>query len=198
MEADLCIIMGTSLTVQPFASLPGFCEDHVPRVLINLERVGGLGSRADDVLLLGDCDTGIRRLASALGWKEDLELLWKETKSGTQGDIAHHALLLKSKDEKLDDQIANLTNEINKSLQISSDHNYSVRNQLDQEGHQDKMELNQSRNAKAGNDLKFDTSEDGQAEDAAHPHSGTPEAQSERSTRGNLEGTWVQDDEAAA
>jgi NAD-dependent SIR2 family protein deacetylase len=29
--ADLCIIMGTSLSVQPFASLPGFCAEGVPR-----------------------------------------------------------------------------------------------------------------------------------------------------------------------
>ncbi len=52
-KADLCIIMGTSLSVQPFASLPSFCDHAVPRVLINLERVGGIGSRTDDVLLLG-------------------------------------------------------------------------------------------------------------------------------------------------
>ncbi len=30
-SADLCIVMGTSLTVQPFASLPGFCSEGVPR-----------------------------------------------------------------------------------------------------------------------------------------------------------------------
>ena len=30
-EADLCIVMGTSLSVQPFASLTGFCSDGVPR-----------------------------------------------------------------------------------------------------------------------------------------------------------------------
>lgn len=53
-EADLCIVMGTSLTVQPFASLPQMTQDDTPRVLINQEQVGGLGSRADDVLLLGD------------------------------------------------------------------------------------------------------------------------------------------------
>jgi NAD-dependent histone deacetylase SIR2 len=27
---------------------------------------------------LGDCDTGVRRLASALGWLEELEALWEE------------------------------------------------------------------------------------------------------------------------
>lgn len=29
--ADFCIILGTSLTVQPFASLPSFCREGVPR-----------------------------------------------------------------------------------------------------------------------------------------------------------------------
>jgi hypothetical protein len=50
-QADLCIVLGTSLQVQPLASLPGACKSGVPRVLINMERVGGLGSRSDDVLL---------------------------------------------------------------------------------------------------------------------------------------------------
>lgn len=45
--ADLVIVMGTSLRVQPFASLPECCREGVPRLLVNSERVGGLGSRAD-------------------------------------------------------------------------------------------------------------------------------------------------------
>ncbi|KAJ5214836.1 NAD-dependent protein deacetylase hst2-1 [Penicillium chermesinum] len=65
--AELCIVMGTSLTREP------------PRVLINMEKVGGLGSRADDVLLLGDCDAGVRKFAKAMGWEEELEALWEKT-----------------------------------------------------------------------------------------------------------------------
>ena len=34
-ECDLLIVMGTSLNVQPFASLVNFVADHVPRLLIN-------------------------------------------------------------------------------------------------------------------------------------------------------------------
>jgi len=75
--ADLVIVMGTSLLVQPFASLPNYPPDHVPRVLINREQVGNFGSRADDVMLLMDCDKGVRDLANALGWKDELEEMWK-------------------------------------------------------------------------------------------------------------------------
>jgi hypothetical protein len=58
--------MGTSLTVQPFASLPQMAKEDVPRLLINQEQVGDLGTRADDVLLLGDCDSGVRKVRTPL------------------------------------------------------------------------------------------------------------------------------------
>lgn len=137
MEADLCIVMGTSLTVQPFASLPSFCADHVPRVLINLERVGDLGSRADDVLLLGDCDTGVRKLANALGWEEELESIWKATKLNSEADPAGEIVPPRSKDEKLQDEITSLTEEMDKSLRVSNDHIMSTRDQLSKHENQE-------------------------------------------------------------
>lgn len=69
--------MGTSLTVYPFAGLPEEVPEKTPRVLFNMQRVGRLGSRADDVLVLEDCDSGIRKLADALGWREELESEWR-------------------------------------------------------------------------------------------------------------------------
>ncbi|GAB1311567.1 Sir2 histone deacetylase Hst2 [Madurella fahalii] len=77
-EADLILVMGTSLQVHPFASLPNLADESVPRVLFNLERVGTLGTQADDVLVLGDCDTGVRKLADELGWRDELEARWRE------------------------------------------------------------------------------------------------------------------------
>lgn len=118
--ADLCIVMGTSLSVQPFASLPGFCAEGVPRLLINKERVGNLGSRPDDVLVLEDCDSGVRRLATALGWGEELEALWRET--APQGDVVVQPLPSKTKDEALEDEIAVLTKEVEEALRISKDY----------------------------------------------------------------------------
>ena len=133
--ADLCIVMGTSLTVQPFASLPGFCAEGIPRLLINSERVGNLGSRADDVLLLGDCDDGVRRLASALGWDEELEDLWRSICHMPQDDakVDGHVEVTKpekSKDDKLEDEIAVLTKEVDSSLNISNERTAQILEQL--------------------------------------------------------------------
>lgn len=121
--ADLAIVMGTSLTVQPFASLPSFVREETPRVLINLERVGGLGSRPDDVLLLEDCDTGVRLLADALGWRDELEAHWEATnpnkskpeKKGSDGPP-------KDEQEILDDKIKELTEGVDKTLKLSDEH----------------------------------------------------------------------------
>ena len=120
-EADLAIIMGTSLTVQPFASLPSFVREQTPRILINLERVGGLGGRADDVLLLGDCDDGVRKLADALGWREELEELWKKTTPSEEVRKEQEAPR-KTRDEKLEDEVEKLTQDIDKSLKVSEEH----------------------------------------------------------------------------
>ena len=118
--ADLCIVMGTSLTVQPFASLPGFCGEGVPRLLINKERVGGLGSRADDVVLLGDCDDGIRKLASCLGWLDELEEIWNAT--APEQSYEWQEPETRTNDEVLEDEINLLTRGVDRSLQISNDH----------------------------------------------------------------------------
>lgn len=72
--------MGTSLTVHPFASLAGLADrNSCPRVLINIERVGDIGSRRDDVVLLGKCDDVVRKLCEELGWSDELDKLWAET-----------------------------------------------------------------------------------------------------------------------
>ncbi|KAJ2713468.1 NAD-dependent protein deacetylase sirtuin-2 [Coemansia spiralis] len=84
---DLLIVMGTSLQVQPFASLVGDVGAAVPRLLINRERVGeGAGHPKGfdfdgrrggrtvhrDALVLGDCDDACLLLASKLGWGDEL------------------------------------------------------------------------------------------------------------------------------
>lgn len=71
--------MGTSLTVYPFASLAQRVDDSCPRVLINLDHVGDIGSRRDDVALLGKCDDVVKDLCKELGWEDELIRLWNET-----------------------------------------------------------------------------------------------------------------------
>ena len=128
MQADLCIVLGTSLSVQPFASLPGMTRDSTPRLLINKERVGGLGSGSDDVLLLEDCDSGVRKLAKACGWLGELEALWSETAPKAAAEIAQSASVpAKTKDEVLNDEIDRLTKEVDETLNLSKWHEEKVR-----------------------------------------------------------------------
>ncbi|EYE93876.1 SIR2 family NAD-dependent protein deacylase [Aspergillus ruber CBS 135680] len=148
-EADLCIVMGTSLQVQPFASLPGFVSDGVPRVLINLERVGGMGSRPDDVLILGDCDAGVRKLAAALGWLEDLEALWEETNPDKDARDAEMAPL-QTKDERLHDEVERLTSEVDRTLGLSGAYEQKVRGHLD--GQRAKEEAKQASGAQSADE----------------------------------------------
>ncbi|XP_056652110.1 NAD-dependent protein deacetylase sirtuin-2 isoform X2 [Monodelphis domestica] len=94
-KVDLLIIMGTSLQVQPFASLVSKAPLATPRLLINKEKTGqrdpflglmGMGGGMDfdsekayrDVAWLGDCDQGCLALADLLGWKKELEALVKK------------------------------------------------------------------------------------------------------------------------
>jgi NAD-dependent histone deacetylase SIR2 len=78
-EADLLIIIGTSLTVFPFANLITLTPPDCPRVFINLERVNNFDQKRDDIVLLGRCDQIIELLSKELGWHEELLKLWNET-----------------------------------------------------------------------------------------------------------------------
>ena len=134
--ADLAIVMGTSLSVQPFASLPSFVSEETPRVLINLERVGGLGSRPDDVLVLGDCDAGVRKLADALGWRDELEEMWANTRKEDAVPPAASAEG-RTKPTTVEDEIDKLTRDIDQSLKLSENHVQNTKEQLEKERQRD-------------------------------------------------------------
>ncbi|KAF2457480.1 NAD-dependent histone deacetylase SIR2, partial [Lineolata rhizophorae] len=140
--ADLAIVMGTSLTVQPFASLPSFVPDGVPRVLINKERVGDLGCRADDVLVLGEADEGVRKLADACGWGEELRRLWEATaskeeregKGEASRDLEDKVLEKeKSRDELLEEEVEKLTRDVDETLKLGETTRDWARGGLDKE-----------------------------------------------------------------
>ncbi|XP_071394876.1 NAD-dependent protein deacetylase sirtuin-3, mitochondrial [Centroberyx affinis] len=86
--ADLLIIMGTSLEVEPFASLAGAVRGSVPRLLINRDAVGPFAwgnPRPSDVVQLGDVVSGVQALVRALGWTQELDALMEagaETAAG--------------------------------------------------------------------------------------------------------------------
>lgn len=132
--ADLVIVMGTSLTVQPFASLPQLAGEGVPRILINKEAVGDFGCRLDDVMVLGDCDSGVRKLADALGWRDELEKLWLEVGGKVKESEAKRLREQRqamTKDEILEAEIEKITEGVVQSLQLSKDHMESVNQTLD-------------------------------------------------------------------
>lgn len=91
-KCDLLLIIGTSLSVQPFAALVDAVGPHVPRVLINREKCGtssrlhhlmGIKSGLEfnlkdnyrDVFLKGDCDSVCCDLIDRLGWSEEFQAL---------------------------------------------------------------------------------------------------------------------------
>ncbi|KAJ3396424.1 NAD-dependent protein deacetylase sirtuin-2 [Lobulomyces angularis] len=84
-NCDLLIVMGTSLQVNPFASLINFAGPNIPRLLINRDKVGELKLKSRgfdfdgsiqkfrrDSLFLGSCDEGCLKFADLMGWKEEL------------------------------------------------------------------------------------------------------------------------------
>lgn len=82
-RCDLLVVVGTSLTVNPFARLVRYVGPDVPRVLVNLVAAGG-GSfdfaemepgKRRDYALLGDLQLTIRGLAGLAGWGEELSAL---------------------------------------------------------------------------------------------------------------------------
>ncbi|KAM4723129.1 NAD-dependent protein deacetylase sirtuin-3, mitochondrial [Rhinophrynus dorsalis] len=83
-RADLLFVIGTSLEVEPFASLVYAVSKSTPRVLINRDPVGPfkLDSQALSVMELGEVSAGIRHLVELLGWEKELEELVKGSKDG--------------------------------------------------------------------------------------------------------------------
>nr|CAG8483618.1 5464_t:CDS:2 [Entrophospora candida] len=87
-KCDLLIVIGTSLQVQPFASLIDDVKDTIPRLLINLEKVGETympgfgfdfeGEDRRDVFLQSTCDEGVKKLAKLCGWEDELQQLYTE------------------------------------------------------------------------------------------------------------------------
>lgn len=77
----MAIVMGTSLSVQPFYGLLQKVRESVPRLLINREAVGpfrfcSMSCCLRDVFLQADCDDGVIQLCEELGWRDELEAIY--------------------------------------------------------------------------------------------------------------------------
>jgi NAD-dependent histone deacetylase SIR2 len=122
-EADLLIVIGTSLTVHPFASLVNMVPGQCPRVLINLDKVGGIGSGKNDLVLLGKCDDIIRDLANKLGWEDDLEKEWAATAGSLDIHEATPDAPTKTEDltdeAKLDRELEKIVDKVAGALTVS-------------------------------------------------------------------------------
>jgi len=125
-KCDLLIVMGTSLAVQPFASLIHQVSDETPRVLVNRERVGEASGDPEarlrallegrstggfafgegnyrDALYLGDCDDAVRQLCDHLGWTAELDdLLHSAARANGSGEGAGAASRSSSPTEDAD------------------------------------------------------------------------------------------------
>lgn len=128
--------MGTSLTVHPFASLTEFVPEDCPRLLLNLDHVGGWGSRINDVACLKKCDDAVRELCKELGWEEDLDQLWDATTDSL--DEAYRPAAKEetvqdkelTEEERLKVEVDKLTQEIDDSLKIAEKHQETVLEEL--------------------------------------------------------------------
>ncbi|KAM9481592.1 NAD-dependent protein deacetylase sirtuin-3 isoform 1-T3 [Clarias gariepinus] len=84
-NADLLIIMGTSLKIEPFASLVNTVKSRVPRLLLNRHAVGPFERkplRRGDYVELGDLVDLVRRLAEILDWHAEIQHLMNSNENG--------------------------------------------------------------------------------------------------------------------
>eukprot|EP01065_Artemidia_motanka_P048161 TRINITY_DN770_c2_g1_i1.p1 TRINITY_DN770_c2_g1~~TRINITY_DN770_c2_g1_i1.p1 ORF type:complete len:540 (+),score=164.46 TRINITY_DN770_c2_g1_i1:208-1827(+) len=97
-EADLLLVVGTSLAVMPFAGIVGKVGPLCPRVLVNRDAVGvhgaddqpigfgnigfrfGSSGNYRDVFAKGTCDGQLEKLADLLGWGAELRGLSQQLK----------------------------------------------------------------------------------------------------------------------
>ncbi|RQM15587.1 hypothetical protein KXD40_004979 [Peronospora effusa] len=115
LQADLLLVMGTSLKVAPVMEIPGYLPSHIPQVVINktalkkkklksrklstgemsrISRINGDGDARDDeeefdLSLLGDCDDIIRYLCNQAGWHLDVKAKKKKLLSLSRQVISH-------------------------------------------------------------------------------------------------------------
>jgi len=87
-NCDLLIIMGTSLSVTPFSSLPLLPPKNVPRLILNIQvpELFKVKTKLLHLHLKDDCDTSVEKLVKMLKWDKDFEVLMKEREECAKKD----------------------------------------------------------------------------------------------------------------
>jgi NAD-dependent histone deacetylase SIR2 len=67
--------------------------------------------------MIESCDSGVRKLAEACGWLQELEELWAKT-ARDEKPAAPKEEVKKSRDELLEDEVDKLTREVDESLRL--------------------------------------------------------------------------------
>lgn len=83
-EADLLLVLGTSLEVEPFAGIVNAVRFNVPRLLFNRDLVGPFRPkhrRRSDVAVTGDITEHVKKFVELLNWTNDVERLISESQS---------------------------------------------------------------------------------------------------------------------
>lgn len=68
-KCDVLIVIGTSLSVYPFASIVDYASKDCIKILINKEKVGPFRFENGGICLLGSCDEIVNDLCDILDWK---------------------------------------------------------------------------------------------------------------------------------
>ncbi|XP_053321644.1 NAD-dependent protein deacetylase sirtuin-3-like [Spea bombifrons] len=82
-KADLLIVMGTSLEIEPFADIVNSVRPNVPRLLLNRDLVGPFKTKPlknTDVVELGELCDITRKLVCSLNWQKEMEEILKSQK----------------------------------------------------------------------------------------------------------------------
>lgn len=142
----LVIVVGTSLAVYPFASLPSEVPDEIDRSLINLEVVGDFkeSPRKNDFIFKGGSDEAASLIAEQLDWAEDLQRYSDEFKLETV-----------SPDEELSKVLSEIKNlelgEKNDDIKVNRDSNSCKDSELDTD-----TVIKKGTNAKSERDIKIE------------------------------------------
>lgn len=80
-EADLVIVIGTSLKVAPVSEMPNYLPHAIPHIYISREPIGHVEF---DIQLLGDCDDVVFELCRRAGWSLKHDMIPRGFKTDVQ------------------------------------------------------------------------------------------------------------------